>query len=184
MSILGNPLTLGGGGAARKYLVKDGVAVNGNLVALGIKSSSSSAFQALAPSISYGSGDVTLGFTATGNPSGAGIIYIDSSIDLSNYTTLFARGTFRFYSAGSFSSLNLSVNAWTSIGNYQNENRLFQDSVLGSNHDNILQISQLGTLEFDVSTYTSVALIGFNFGRTYGTNAGYANVALTDLWLE
>lgn len=191
MSVLGNPITLGGGGAARKYLVKDGVPVNGNLVALGMKSSSSSSFSAVAPNVVQGTGLVTLGWTSVA-PSGvlrAGIVYCNEAVDLSRYSFLYLHGTWKFYATNAFAQANLSYNLWTSLGAYQNENRLLQQPASGltaPNGGEFNTASKLDTrsiLVLDLSTLSSRqnAYVGFNFGNTV---SGYTNVKLYDIWLE
>ena len=189
MSILGNPLALGGGGAARKYLVKDGVAVNGSLVALGMQATSSSAIPAGAPGITQGSGQVLLGFTAGSSESRAGIVYCSEQVDLSQFSKLYLHGTWFTYSTGSYSQANLSYDIWTAIGQYQNENRLIRQPASGltkpdgSTFDTAAKLDTRSILVFDLATLSSrpSAYIGFNFAR--GTSS-YANVTLYDIWLE
>ena len=190
MSIIGNPLTLGGG-AARKYLVKDGVTVNGNLVALGMKSSSSSSFSASTPNITQGTGVATLGWTALASSGTyrAGIVYCDELVDLSQFSRLYLYGTWNFYTTASFSQVNLSYNLWASIGNYQNENRLVQQSAsglttpTGGDFNSASKLDTRSILVFDLSSLSSrpSAFVGFNFANT---PESYTNVKLYDIWLE
>lgn len=186
MSILGNPLTLGGGGAARKYIVKDGVAVNGNLVALGMKSSSSSSFAAVAPPIAYGQKSVTLGWTSSGSGNGAGIVYVDSLIDLTQYSKLFVQGSFLIYlSSGEFSTANLSCNAFTSLGTYQDKNRVFRRTLSGFSGNAIPATwNYTGVFELDLSQISGLGnnLIAFNFAFNAATSR--SSVELSNVWLE
>ena len=188
--ILGDPITFGGGGAARKYLVKDGVAVNGNLVALGMKAFSSSSFAAETPTLSYGQGLVSLGFPSSG-ANGAGIVYFDTAVDLSQYSKLYLSGRWQVYSTSNFSQSNLSYNLWTSIGAYQDENRLIQIpasglfTTSGSDFNSAAKLDTTSILLLDISSLASrpSSYIGFNFARaSYGSS--HTNADVYDIWLE
>lgn len=189
MSIIGNPLTLGGG-AARKYLVKDGVTVNGNLVALGMKASSSSGFSAITPTISYGQGLVSLGFFSSGTD-GAGIVYFDTAVDLSQYSKLYLSGRWQLYTTSNFSQSNLSYNLWTSIGTYQNVNRLIQIcasglfTTRGGDFNSAAKLDTTSILLFDITSLASrpSAFVGFNFARAT-TGSSHSNADIFDIWLE
>ena len=187
--ILGDPITFGGG-AARKYLVKDGVAVNGNLVALAMKSSSSSGFAALAPTISYGQGLVSMGFLS-GGTDGAGIVYFDTAVDLSQHSKLYLSGRWQLYTTSNFSQSNLSYNLWTSIGTYQNENRLIHIpasglfTTSGGDFNSAAKLDTTSILLLDITSLASrpSAYIGFNFARaSYGSS--HTNADVFDIWLE
>lgn len=191
MSVLGNPITLGGGGAPRTYLVKDGVAVNGSLVALGMKYSSSSSIHAGVPNITQGTGAVTLGWTSLA-PSGtsrAGIVYCDEQVNLADFSLLYIHGTWRTYATGSFDQTNLSYNLWAAIGQYQIENRLIQKAASGlmttggGDFNSAAKLDTRSILVFDLSSLSSrpSAFVGFNFANT---QTGYTNVELYDIWLE
>lgn len=190
MSIVLN-MVGGGGGTPRKYLVKDGVAVNGNLVALGMKSASSSSIPAGTPNITQGTGAVTLGWTASA-PSGtnrAGIVYCTEQVDLANFSFLYLHGTWRSYATSAFSQVNLSYDIWSAIGQYQNENRLIQKVASGltapdgSDFGTAAKLYTRSILVFDLTSLSSrpSAFVGFNFANT---PTGYTNVELYDIWLE
>lgn len=190
MSKVVNMVGGGSSGTPRKYLVKDGVAVNVSLVALGMKSSSSSAFSATAPPISYGQGLVSLGFPSSGTD-GAGIVYFDTAVDLSQYSKLYLSGRWQLYTTSSFSQSNLSYNLWTSIGTYQNENRLVQVpasglfTTSGGDFNSAAKLDTTSILLLDITSLASrpSAFVGFNFARaSYGSS--HTNADLFDIWLE
>lgn len=191
MSKVVNMVGGGSNGTPRKYLVKDGVAVNGNLVALGLKSSSSSGLSPVAPNITQGTGVVTLGWTslAPSNTSRAGIVYCDELVDLSQFSSLCLHGTWNLYATSSFAQSNLSYNLWTSIGSYQDENRLAKQTASGltaPNGGEFNSASKLDTrsiLVFDLASLSPrpSAFVGFNFANS---QTGYTNVKLYDIWLE
>ena len=192
MSKVINMVGGGSSGTPRKYLVKDGVTVNGNLVAKALKASSASGLPAGQPNIAQGTGQVTLGWTSLGTSSlaGAGIVYCDEPVDLSQFTKLFLFGTWNFYCTAGFGQFNLAYNLWTSIGTqYQTDNNLRQTSASGmtapngSAFNSACKIDSASILVLDLTTLSSrpSALVGLNFAYS---ETGYTNVKLYDIWLE
>lgn len=190
MSKVINMVGGGSSGTPRKYIVKDGVAVNGNLVALGMKASSSASFAATTPTLSYGQGLVSVGFPSSGD-NGAGIVYFDTAVDLSQYGKLYLSGRWQLYTTSSFSQDNLSYNLWTSIGTYQDVNRLIQIpasglfTTSGGDFNSAAKLDTTSILLFDITSLASrpSAYIGFNFARaSYGSS--HTNADVYDIWLE
>lgn len=190
MSKVINMVGGGSSGTPRKYLVKDGVAVNGNLVALGMKASSSSSFGATAPTISYGQNLVSVGFLASGSD-GAGIVYCDEAVDLSQFSRLYLSGRWQLYTTSSFSQSNISYNLWAAIGSYQNENRLAQIpasglyTTSGGDFNSAAKLDTTSILLLDITSLSSRpnAFIGFNFARAT-TGSSHTNADIFDIWLE
>lgn len=190
MSKVVNMVGGGSSGTPRKYLVKDGLAVNGNLVALGMKVSSPSSASPVTPPIVYNTGSATCGWTSTGGQTGyAGIVYCDESVDFSQYDKLFIYGRWRYYTSVQSATSNLSYNLWSSIGTYQIDNRIIQVPASGLKNANgtefnaACQLDQTGVLMCDLTQLATrpSGLVGFNFGQ-YVSN--YFNIILYDIWLE
>ena len=181
MSEVFNMVGGGASGPPRYYLIKDSTEQNGALVSVGKKSASSSPFSAEAPELTRTNTGITIGFSATASSGKQGIVYFNAQSDLSQFTKVCAKGRFVFASSSSFNSLNMATCAWTSIGTYSSDNRLYQLGILGAAGDNVVTTDQTGTLEFDITSYSSSAYVGFNFAHA---TQGYGFIVLTDLWLE
>ena len=185
MSVIGNPITLGGGGGnPRFYLIKDGLEIGSSLVSVGKKTTSSSSVTAGAPPVSHNTGNIFCGWTSSSSTLAAGIVYLPDMVDLSRYTKLAIDGEFKFAvgTSQSFGGTANCIDAWTEIGNAQDNNRVFQISFFGAGSTTLnSSLDLIATEIFDISSYTSTVYVGFNLTRTA---AGYVNITIKNMWLE
>lgn len=153
------------------YLVSSGVVQIGSVVADNIPSSSSTT--GVTPSIAS-SGSYLQISLASSSGAGAGIAYVNQTVDLSKYTNVRIQG----YALCGFSNLsNLAFDAWTAFGSYQTDNRLIQSNILDATSTSYTSID----LTIDISTLTDEAYVGFNFGKNGTSGTG---IRIVDMWLE
>lgn len=154
------------------WLVKDGITQDGAFIALGKKPNAESSYNALAPSIAQDTDYITLGLTAS-TGSGAGIVYLPNSYDLSKYSKVRVIGSARNNS--SYYTFNC-FDAWTALGTYQEDNRLIQ-TTLTQDTSSYVSINET----IDISSLTASALLGFNFSKSPNYTS---QLRLSDFYLE
>lgn len=150
---------------------------NGDLIkeftTVGMKPSSSSGYAAGAPTVTDDGSYISMGFPTQSGSNRSGIAYANVAVDLSRYSTLRVVGTAR---NGYSQAINLAIDAWTAIGSYQDDNRLFQETAFSAAATSYTDIDK----SIDVSALTVSAYIGIN--ATNGSN--YSCFRITDMWLE
>lgn len=155
------------------YFVKNGQIVGNNMVAEGKKWNSSSSYTATAPDVSYEQDYIEIGFSG-GSAGKAGITYFPAQADLSKYSTLRVIGESR----SSLTTLeNSGVNAWTQIGTYQVDNRLFNQATQNSASTSYVTMD----ISIDVSSFTDSVYIGFN--STQRGDGTYSLIRLVNVYL-
>ena len=169
-------------GSRKVYLLRDGVEIGDQLVSVAKKGCSSSSFVATAPPVTRNTGSIFAGWTSNLSSTSAGVVYLPTSVNLSNYKKLFIKGIFNFNASGSFNAINLVLCAWTSIGTYADDNRIFRVSPLGGSDSNFTGNSSINaSLGYDITNLSNQAIIGFYMARS---GSGYTNITVTDIWLE
>ena len=160
---------------ATYYLIMNGAMQVGNFTSAGKKWNSSSTANEAAPVVTYSSGYVQVEARGSGTYKGQGIVYFPNKFNLSNYTKLHVEGQ---YKNATGSSWHCCVDAWTSIGTYQENNRVFCNQIsTATSQSSYTNFS----INVNLSSYTSDAYIGFNFQRNNSQSSG---VRLTNVWLE
>lgn len=155
------------------WLVKDGVSQVGELTRVGKKSSSSSSATETQPGLSYQTGYIQIGWTQTSSSAQAGIAYLPNQIDLTPYSSIHVDGT--VYNSTT-QTTNAALQVWTSIGSYQDSNRLHIKG-LGSLGTSFVAFNH----DVDITSDTVSAYIGFN---AYRTSSAYTTIRLANLYLE
>ena len=167
------------------YYVTAGVLSGQNIVSVGKKGSSASSANAVAPPVSYGDGYIECGWTSYGTAFQTGIIYFPEQVDLSKYSRVKVNGRFVFYvksSTGStFDVDHLSLNGWSRIGTYSNDNRIFNYCPVTASNQTY---DYTGVWEVDLSAVEDKtnAFIGMKFARNTSNSNTYARII--DCWLE
>lgn len=158
------------------YLVVNGVMQDGNFVPMALKSNSDSSSTAGTPSVSAGTNYIQIGMSASSGFQ-TGIAYLPNQYDLSKYSKVRVTGT----AMNSFDSdagyLNLSLDAWTSFGSYQTDNRLIQSQVFTAQHSSYTSID----MTVDISSLSNVAYVGFNLAKSTSQATG---IRIANMWLE
>ena len=158
---------------AEFYLIKNGAMQVGNFTAGGKKWNSSSTANTLSPAVTYNSGNVQVQAGGSGTYVCQGIAYFPNQYNLGNYTKLHVEGTARNNTGSIY---HCGVNAWTSIGTYQTNNRVFNQAILSSSQSSYVSFS----FDVNIASYTGNAYIGFNVQRN---NSGYSGIRLTNVYL-
>lgn len=158
------------------HLVINGVMQDGNFVPMALKSNSESSSTAGTPSVSAGSNYIQIAMSSSSGFQ-TGIAYLPNKYDLSKYSKVRVTGTAMNSFDSSAGFLNLSLDAWTSFGSYQTDNRLIQSQVFTAQHSSYTSVDQT----VDISSLSNVAYIGFNFAKTASQATG---IRITNMWLE
>ena len=159
------------------WLINDGVSQFGTITPVALKSQSTST-TAQAPAVSSATGYIQIGWTsaASSGNAGGGIAYFSSSkINLSKYNNLHVDGTLRNPTAY---DTNNCASAWTAIGSYQTENRLFAQPV-SSSIESSSYVSY--NTDIDISSLSDEAYIGVN---GYRGTANYTTLRIANMYLE
>lgn len=157
------------------YLIKDG-SLQGSygITCTGLKPTSSSSLNAAAPNRTDGTGYIQIEARGTGTYQGAGIAYVSTKVDLSQYSTLHIVGTAK---NGTGNNGYLAVQAWTAIGSYQNSNRVLASNVFSSSASSYTSVDK----SINVSSYTSNAFIGISVARYNSVSSAFR---IVDLYLD
>ena len=158
------------------HLVINGVMQDGNFVPMALKSTSDSSSTAGTPSVSSGSNYIQIGMSASSGFQ-TGIAYLPNKYDLSKYSKVRVTGTAMNSFDTSAGFLNLSLDAWTSFGSYQTDNRLIQSQVFTAQRSSYTSID----MTVDISSLSNVAYVGFNFGKSSSQATG---IRIANMWLE
>ena len=158
------------------YIIKNGILdPDAVITKVGKKSNSSSSSTEEAPSSSNGDGYIQIGYTSnTSSGTRQGIAYISSyRVVLSKYNHHVVVGTAKNNSSY---TTNLCADAWTSIGDYIQSNRLYYGTIL---NDTSASGYVSFTKDMDISTDNDTVYVGFNFirGPSY-----YTSIRVQDLY--
>lgn len=154
------------------YLVKNGVTQVGNLTAVGMKTTSSASLAAVAPEITYESSYIEIGSSTQAN--GAGIAYFGAR-DVTPYGTAHFDGTVWLTVSN---TINTRFDAWYSIGTYQSDNSAFLEPLITTTASSYVSASK----DVDISTISGTVYIGFNIGKTSGSQRG--SIHVENVYLE
>lgn len=151
-------------------------AIQGNaMTRTGKRPTSSDQTQTVNPGVDYETGYIQITDGGTGTQNTAGIVYFPETVDLSKYTIVHAKGT-AYNSTGVLDQCG--VNVWTSVGDYQNENRRAKTNLLAAGTSSYTTFD----VTADISTFTDAsALIGFNVRRN---GSGSSAIRVTDVWVD
>lgn len=158
------------------HLVINGVMQDGNFVPMALKSNSESSSTAGTPSVSTGSNYIQIAMSSSSGFQ-TGIAYLPNQYDLSKYSKVRVTGTAKNGFETSAGFLNLSLDAWTSFGSYQTDNRLIQSQVFTAQQSSYTSID----MTVDISSLSNAAYIGFNFGKDATHETA---IRITNMWLE
>ena len=160
------------------WLVRNGVSEFGTITPMALKATSE-ATTGYAPTVSYGTGYVQIGYSSVASSNGGGGIgyWSDAKIDLSKYSNLHIDGTVR--NPSSYAE-NVASSAWTSFGNSQQDNRVLYANITNSKESTSYVAYNT---DIDISEAVDTAYFGV---KTYrGTSSGnYTVTRINNCYFE